>query len=77
MLKNCKICGRPNSDAHHVKSRGSGGSDDDYNIVYLCRTHHVEIHTIGIASFCKKYDSFASDLRSKGWIVGDKVQRLC
>lgn len=25
-------------------------------IFYLCRRHHTEQHTIGIESFCKKYD---------------------
>lgn len=34
----CRVCGNPNSEAHH----------DDYNkpleVTWLCRTHHLEHH---------------------------------
>jgi mitochondrial fission protein ELM1 len=39
----CRLCGAlPPSHAHHVKSRGSGGSDR--NVVPLCWRHHREVH---------------------------------
>ena len=38
-------CVAPDTDPHHTKSRGSGGSD--YTAIPLCRVHHNEIHVIG------------------------------
>lgn len=51
---NCIICGL-SGERHHVKSRGSGGTDDDWNIMYLCRKHHTEFHLIGSTTFVNKY----------------------
>lgn len=31
-------------DAHHVRSRAQGGSDDLANLVTLCRNHHNYVH---------------------------------
>jgi hypothetical protein len=53
---NCEICGMPNADRHHIKTRASGGSNEDFNIIHLCRKHHSECHQIGRWSFAKKYD---------------------
>lgn len=41
-------------DAHHTKSRGSGGSD--YSAVPLCRKHHTQYHTKGGVWFSKNYE---------------------
>lgn len=44
----CVACGwSAGVDAHHVISRGAGGSD--LTAIALCRPHHAEIHTLGIA----------------------------
>lgn len=40
--------------AHHVKTRGAGGSD--MTCIPLCPMHHQMIHTIGIRSFEKKFE---------------------
>ena len=45
------------ADLHHVKTRKSGGTDDDYNLMPLCRSHHTECHKIGTSTFVKKYNS--------------------
>lgn len=41
----CEVCKRPGSvDAHHVKSRGSGGHDVASNILGICRSCHDLAH---------------------------------
>lgn len=43
------LCGKPAAHAHHVKSRGAGGTADD--LVPLCVSCHTEIHWVGIKTF--------------------------
>jgi len=46
----CLICGRPPSDAHHVRfaqSRALGRKVSDEFTVPLCRGHHREVHRCG------------------------------
>lgn len=40
---------------HHIKTRGSGGSDSENNQMPLCAKHHTEVHKIGLNTFAKKY----------------------
>ena len=40
--------------AHHVKSKGAGGKDDQ--CLSLCAKHHYEYHQIGKKTFAKKYN---------------------
>lgn len=61
----CIICGEDN-ERHHIKTRGSGGSDDDWNIMFLCRMHHVEIHKIGRNTFIEKHN-LTNYMENKGW----------
>lgn len=42
------------TQACHLKSRGAGGADAE-NLFPACVRHHIEQHTIGVASFQKKY----------------------
>lgn len=38
----CMACGSIGStEAHHIKTRGSGGGDDPWNILPLCSYHHT------------------------------------
>lgn len=41
------------ADAHHVTSRGAGGSD--YQTIPLCRKHHRELHHWGRTRFESLY----------------------
>jgi predicted restriction endonuclease len=52
---------------HHVKTRGSGGNDEEHNLMPLCAWHHVETHNIGTVSFSKKYPNVNNWLISNGW----------
>ena len=40
-------------EAHHVKTRGAGGSDKDQ--IPMCHDHHMEGHTGGWKTFEEKY----------------------
>ncbi len=50
----CIVCGCIHTQAHHVKTVGSGGSDTF--AVPLCVFCHREIHVIGRDTFQKKYN---------------------
>ena len=39
----CFICGRPDTDPHHIIPRSEGGLPLRDNIVWLCNPHHDEI----------------------------------
>ena len=65
----CLICGRSEADKHHWKTRKSGGSDDEWNLMPLCRMHHVEVHAIGATTFPKKYPRAMSWLIENGWTL--------
>jgi 5-methylcytosine-specific restriction endonuclease McrA len=46
---NCENCGKnPPSDAHHIKTRGSGGGDELENLIALCRACHTKVHMEGL-----------------------------
>lgn len=62
----CIICGHP-SDPCHIKSRGSGGADEHWNLVALCRGHHIEQHKSGWFVFCQRNPRVGYELDQKGW----------
>lgn len=66
--EHCAICFLPGpSDPCHIKSKGAGGPDRDWNVIAMCRNHHHEQHQIGILSFIEKYPFFRLALRIRGW----------
>lgn len=67
----CLICSNNESDRHHVKTRGAGGTDDDFNLMNLCRIHHVEIHKIGNTRFAVKYYKAKHWLTDNGWAFNE------
>lgn len=67
----CCICNAFPVDASHIKSRGSGGPDEEFNVVAHCRNHHVEWHQMGPSRFLKKYPSFALKLKLMGWDISE------
>lgn len=62
----CLLCA-DRAENHHIKTRGAGGTDDDWNLAPLCRRHHVEVHQIGLQSFASKYIRVRDFLREHGW----------
>lgn len=67
--KPCLVCARMPSDPHHVKSRKSGGHDEEHNLAPLCRICHTEIHKLGLTTFAEKYASFKDWLLANGWEI--------
>lgn len=62
----CIVCSR-GSDPCHIRSRGSGGGDEEWNLIPLCREHHQVQHKIGWVRFCKKNPGVARVLDQNGW----------
>ncbi|WP_353737445.1 HNH endonuclease signature motif containing protein [Microcystis sp. M061S2] len=61
-------CGKDGpSDVHHVKTRGSGGGDDYWNVMPLCRVHHTEWHKIGMQQMIAKHPAINEFLTKLGW----------
>ena len=69
----CIICGL-DSERQHMKTRGSGGSDHDYNIMLVCREHHVECHKIGLKTFIDKHN-LKGYMQLKKWEFFDVLQK--
>lgn len=50
----CLACGYTTENGntfHHIKSRGSGGSDHAQNMMPLCQKHHNLVHNMGLSKF--------------------------
>lgn len=74
--RRCDICGVKPSDPAHIKTRGSGGNDEHFNLLSLCRIHHTEQGQIGFWKMVKKYPFFGHILAEKGWVFnGEKKLR--
>lgn len=69
--KPCAICSKP-SDPAHIKSRGSGGNDADWNLISLCREHHSIQHSLGWTTFFKKHPIIKAILTRKGWSLDER-----
>jgi len=55
MHPNCEACFKPALGwPHHIRSRGAGGSDDHDNLISLCSSCHVRIHTMGWVRFTQE-----------------------
>lgn len=74
--RRCVICGIFPCDPCHIKSVGSGGPDEHWNLMSLCRVHHTEQHSIGFYKMSEKYPFFKQTLGEKGWTFdGNKKLR--
>lgn len=51
----CELCNEV-ADPHHIISRGAGGCDCPWNVIYLCVLHHSECHALGSVMFPEKYN---------------------
>lgn len=63
----CIICGRSPVDLDHIKTRGSGGTDEPFNFIPSCSTHHRERHAIGLISYSEKYPEVKRWLLMNEW----------
>lgn len=68
MIAKCAACRKIEEvDRCHIKSKGAGGTWDEYNIILMCRLKHVEQHTIGWNKFIEKHPHMKLDFQEKGW----------
>ena len=64
----CLACGmEPPSDPHHIKTRGSGGGDEWWNVIPLCRRCHTGWHQLGWKTFLSKNWNLKVELKTLGW----------
>jgi hypothetical protein len=66
-LKKCLVSGKLGVDLHHVKHRGAGGSDEEFNLMPLSRAAHQELHKIGLTTFAEKYSQVKKWLLNNNW----------
>lgn len=67
----CVICARQPVDAHHVKSKKSGGDDIVHNLMPLCRNHHQELHKKGLSFMADRYNGVLIWLQAANWTYDD------
>jgi len=65
----CLVCNSAGVDVAHVKTRGSGGCDEKWNLMPLCREHHSLQHKVGILTFIRLHPSVQAYLDLNGWYV--------
>lgn len=64
----CVVCLRVGGvDAHHVKTRKTGGPDEGWNLMPLCHDHHMEWHRIGSITFCQRHSRVRTWMELTGW----------
>jgi hypothetical protein len=67
----CLACGHPPpSEVHHIKTRGSGGGDEFFNVMPVCRGCHQAWHKMGMQSFIQRHGSVQQYLEALGWELG-------
>jgi hypothetical protein len=72
-IDRCLVCGVTQVDRAHIKSKGSGGSNEEDNLLLLCRQHHIESHRLGWNLFCKRYPVVRVMLNEKGWEIIEEL----
>jgi 5-methylcytosine-specific restriction endonuclease McrA len=67
----CVCCGHNGSyyplDREHTKTRGSGGTDDEWNVSIMCRKCHTEKGSKGLSHMANKYPNYKKWLLEMGW----------
>lgn len=67
------------AERHHIISRGSGGSDEPYNILHLCLYHHRlgrdAYHYIGRATFAQRFPDLADKIKAACDMAGRKLNK--
>lgn len=72
MEGNCQACGKwAELDRCHIQTKKTGGSDDESNLLLMCRACHQFQHSQGWNKLINKYKHLASILRSKGFQIQD------
>lgn len=72
----CLVCQHSYVDACHVISKGAGGPDEQWNLMPLCRAHHIQQHQQGLGTFLYYNFRVKQYLIQQGWIVDMTTARL-
>lgn len=67
--KECLNCSRITFNGnclHHIKTRGSGGTDDEWNLMPLCQQCHNKVHAEGLTKFSRNL-YVEKWLKENGW----------
>lgn len=66
----CVVCGKSNqTTGSHLRSKGSGGPDTEWNVVPMCFYCHREWEDGGLQCFLSKHHRFEDYLEELGWEV--------
>lgn len=65
----CIICNQ-RAELDHIKTRGSGGSDDAANLMPLCRHHHTMRHAKGLVWMADRFTVY------KQWLSRNAPEAL-
>ena len=66
----CETCDHPSEELHHIISRKSGGADEEWNWLALCKYCHAGFHSIGRYSFAMRYPSATAKIKDACERVG-------
>jgi hypothetical protein len=63
----CFVCRYRPTDPCHIISRGSGGPDEPYNVISLCRKHHQLHHSLGWFKMCEEHPFLKQEIYQRGF----------
>lgn len=73
----CQACGQVRQlDKCHIKSKGAGGGNQDWNIVLMHRGCHIDQHRLGWKRFSEKFPAIQRILEEKGWTFQELFGRV-
>ena len=68
----CQLCGSTNwLEIHHIVYRSQGGTNDERNLIRLCKYHHEQVHKNK-----KKWQPFLLDIQQKKYGSFDKKELI-
>lgn len=59
----------------HIRSKGAGGCDEEWNLYPGCVEHHRLQHRIGIVTFFKQFHNVRAHFEEMGWRLEESVGR--
>lgn len=63
----CLICGNPQVDMCHIRTRGAGSGNEWWEYLYMCREHHQQQGSWGWNKFLGAYPNMGIELLKRGW----------
>jgi hypothetical protein len=64
----CVVCGkRPAGEAHHIKTKGSGGGDYIWNLCPVDRFCHQRFHSKGLNHMVRRFNPVREFLIRNNW----------